>query len=359
MGKARVAINGFGRIGRLLLRYGLGNPNLEFVAINDVADLRVLAYLFKYDSAYGPFEGTVIVEDKALVINGKPIRFCSEKDPAALPWGDMKVDYAVESTGIFIDTGKPEVDPRKHLKAGARRVVVSAPAKTDEDVKTFVLGVNHREFDPAKHTVISNASCTTNCLAPVVKVVNDNWGIENGLMTTVHAMTASQKTVDSPSRISKGLDDVADNLKVRSGRAAGNIIPAKTGAAAAIALAIPAVKGKLTGMAFRVPTLTGSVVDLTVLLQRETTLEEIGKKMEEAANTPLEDGGLKGCMGFTRDPFVSSDIVGSRLGSMFDYYACLPQKGSTRFFKLVSWYDNEAGYTNRLVDMLAYMAGRE
>lgn len=353
MEKVRVAINGFGRIGRLLLRYGIDNPKIEFVAINDIADLNVLAYLFRYDTPLGRFNGTVVTENGALVVNGKPIRFLTERNPEALPWGDLKIDYVVESTGMFVDTSKPETDPRKHLAAGARRVVISAPAKTEEHVKTFVLGVNHTEFDPSIHRVISNASCTTNCLAPVVKVVNDNWGIEWGLMTTVHAVTATQKTVDSPVK-------KFDVLKVRSGRAAGhNIIPATTGAAAAIGLVIPSVRGKLTGMAFRVPMVTGSVVDLTVLTKKETTLEEIGKKMEEAANTPLEEGGLKGCLGFTRDPIVSSDVIGDTRGSLFDFNASIALKDNKRFFKLVAWYDNEAGYVNRLLDFLVYLSGRE
>lgn len=352
MAKVRIAVNGFGRIGRLVVRNGINNPNLEFVAINDVADLDVLAYMFKYDSAFGPFDGTVETEGNSLVINGKPIRFESKLDPAQLPWKELEVDFAVECTGIFINSGEAKTDPRKHMQAGARKVVISAPAKTEEHVKTMVMGVNHTEYDPALHDVISNASCTTNCLAPVVKVVYDNFGLENGLMTTVHALTASQKTVDSP----KGK---FHPMKVRSCRAAGsNIIPATTGAAAAIGLVMPHVKGKLTGMAFRVPTITGSVVDLTLLTQKDTTLDEITGKLEEAANTPLEAGGMKGVLRVTRDPLVSSDIIGERHSSIFDYHASISFDGNPRFFKLVSWYDNEFGYATRVLDLLCYIANR-
>jgi glyceraldehyde 3-phosphate dehydrogenase len=353
MAKARVAINGFGRIGRLVVRNSVNNPNFEVVAVNDLANLEVMAYMFKYDSAFGPFDGTVEVVDGNMVINGKEIRFTAERDPANLPWKKLEIDYAVECTGIFIDAGNPDKDPRKHIAAGAKRVICSAPAKTEDVVKTVVMGVNHTEYDPAVHTVVSNASCTTNCLAPVVKVVSDNFGIENGLMTTIHAVTASQPTVD----ISRG---GFDPLKVRSSRAAGiNIIPASTGAAAAIGLVMPEVRGKLTGMAFRVPTITGSAVDLTVLLQKDTNLEEISNKLEAAANLPLEDGGMKGILRFTKDPIVSTDIIGERHSSIFDYHACIAFPDNKRFFKLVSWYDNEFGYANRVVDLLGYVAGRE
>ncbi len=353
MSKARVAINGFGRIGRLVLRNSVNNPNFDVVAVNDLANLEVLAYMFKYDSAFGPFDGTVEAVDGNLVINGKTIRFTSERDPANLPWKEFEVDYVVESTGVFINTGDDNKDPRKHIAAGAKRVIISAPAKTEADVKTVVMGVNHTEYDPAIHTVVSNASCTTNCLGPVVKVISDNFGIENGLMTTVHAVTASQPTVDSP----KG---GFDPLKIRSSRAAGiNIIPASTGAAAAIGLVMPEVRGKLTGMAFRVPTITGSCVDLTVLTQKDTSLDEISAKLEAAANTPLEDGGMKGVLRFTKDPIVSTDIIGERHSSIFDYHACIAFPDNKRFFKVVSWYDNEFGYANRVVDLLGYVHSRE
>lgn len=353
MSKARVAINGFGRIGRLVVRNSMNNPNFEVVAVNDLADLDVMAYMFRYDSAFGPFDGTVEVVDGNLVINGRTIRFTAERDPANLPWQELEIDYAVECTGIFIDTGDANRDPRKHLAAGAKRVIISAPAKTEADVKTVVLGVNHTEYDPALHKIVSNASCTTNCLGPVVKVVSDNFGLENGLMTTIHAVTASQPTVD----ISRGS---FHPLKVRSSRAAGiNIIPASTGAAAAIGLVMPEVRGKLTGMAFRVPTITGSAVDLTVLTQKDTTLDEIAARLETAANTPLDQGGMKGVLRFTKDPLVSTDIIGERHSSIFDYHACISFPDNKRFFKLVSWYDNEFGYANRVVDLLGYVASKD
>jgi len=353
MKKVRVAINGFGRIGRLVLRNGIDNPDVEFVAINDIANLDILAYLFKYDSAYGPFPGTVVVEDGCLVVNGKQIRFTSVRDPRELPWKSMEVDYVVESTGLFIDTGNRSRDPRMHLTAGAKRVVCSAPAKTAEDVKTVVIGVNHREYDPARHRVLSNASCTTNCLAPVVKVVYDHFGVETGLMTTVHAVTATQKTVDAPG-------SNPNPSKIRSCRAAGiNIIPASTGAAAAIGLVMPAVAGKLTGMALRVPTITGSAVDLTLITEKDTSLAEIAAKMKEASEIPLEHGGMKGILGYTEDPIVSCDIVGDARSSIFDFHACISFPENKRFFKLLSWYDNECGYANRVVDLLCIMAACE
>jgi glyceraldehyde 3-phosphate dehydrogenase len=353
MAKIKVGINGFGRIGRLVLRYAMDNPDIEVVAVNDVADINVLAYLLQYDSAYGRFPGTVVAEGNALVVNGQPVRYTTVADPTQIPWGDMGVSYVVESTGLFTETTTEKKDPRKHMKGGARRVVVSAPAKAEADVKTVVMGVNHGEYDPARHTLLSNASCTTNCLAPVVKVLQDNWGIESGLMTTIHAATASQKAVDGPSK-------KFDPLGVRSGRTLlNNIIPASTGAAKAIALVIPAVKGKLTGMAMRVPTITGSVVDLTVQLKSDATLDLIGAKMEEAANTPMDKGGMQGILGFSKDPLVSSDIIGDRRSSLFDYNACIAFPDNKRFFKLVSWYDNECGYANRVVDLLAFMAKKE
>jgi len=353
MTKIKVGINGFGRIGRLVFRYGLENPDIEIVAVNDVADINVLAYLLQYDSAYGRFPGQVKAEGDQLFINGKAVKYTTVTDPTQIPWKDLGVSYVVESTGLFTDTSAEKKDPRKHFKGGAKRVLVSAPAKTEADVKTFVMGVNHLDYEPDKHFLISNASCTTNCLGPVVKVVQDNWGVESGLMTTIHAATASQKAVDGPSK-------KFDPLGVRSGRTIlNNIIPASTGAAKAIGLVIPAVKGKLTGMAMRVPTITGSVVDLTVLTQKDTTLDQIGAKMEEAANTPLDKGGMKGILAFSKDPLVSSDVIGDNHSSLFDFHACIAFPENKRFFKLVSWYDNECGYANRVVDMLAYMARRE
>lgn len=353
MSKVKIGINGFGRIGRLVLRYGATNPNLEFVGINDIADLEVLAYLLKYDSAYGPFEGTVDIDGNNLVVNGNKIRYTSIRTPAELPWSELGVDYAVDATGIFRDTSNEGKDPRMHLKAGAKRVVISAPAKTEADVKTFVLGVNQKEYDPAKHTVLSNASCTTNCLAPVVKVISDNFGVDSGLMTTIHAATATQATVDSPS-------GKFDPLGVRSGRSIlNNIIPASTGAAAAIGLVMPEVRGKLTGMAMRVPTMTGSAVDLTVVTQKDTSLDEISAKVKAISETPLEQGGMKGILKYSTDALVSSDIIGDTHSSIFDRHACIAFPDNKRFFKVVSWYDNECGYANRLVDLLTFMADNE
>ena len=353
MAKVKIGINGFGRIGRLVLRFGIDNPNLEFVGINDIADLEVLAYLLKFDSAYGPFGGTVDIDGNNLVVNGQKIRYTSIRTPAELPWKELGVDYAVDATGIFRDTSNEGKDPRMHLRAGARRVVVSAPAKIEADVKTIVLGVNHKEFDPAKHTVLSNASCTTNCLGPLVKVVSDSFGVESGLMTTIHAATATQATVDSPSK-------KFDPLGVRSGRSIlNNIIPASTGAAAAIGLVMPEVRGKLTGMAMRVPTMTGSAVDLTVITQKDTTFKDIAARLKAASETPLIEGGMKGILRYSEDALVSSDIIGDTHSSIFDYHACISFPDNKRFFKLVSWYDNECGYANRMVDLLTYMAGQE
>jgi len=329
----KIAINGFGRIGRLVLRSGMEDPNLEFVAINDLVPPDNLAYLFKYDSTHGRFKGTVEHDDKNIIINGKKIQCFSEKEPEKLPWKSMGVDYVVESTGRFTDSE----GAGKHLSGGAKKVVISAPAK-DKTVPTFVMGVNELKYDPSKDHIVSNASCTTNCLAPIVKVVLDNFGIEEGLMTTVHAMTATQPTVDGPSK-----------KDFRGGRgAAQNIIPSSTGAAKAVALCIPEVEGKLTGMAFRVPTPDVSVVDLTVRTTKATNLEEIKKKMKEAA-----EGSMKGVLGYTDEDVVSNDFTGSSLSSIFDAGASIQLNGN--FFKLVSWYDNEMGYSNRVLDLIRYM----
>jgi len=336
MKKARVAINGFGRIGRLALRQGIGRENLEFVAVNDLVDAPVLAYLLRYDSAMGRFPGTVELEGDHLVVNGKAIRVLGNKDLAANPWKDLEVDFVVESTGLFTDADKAA----GHLAAGAKNVLISAPAKGD--VKTLVMGVNHAEYDPAKHRIVSNASCTTNCLAPVAKVVLDNWGIESGLMTTIHAATASQKVVDSPAK-----------KAYRDGRAVfGNIIPASTGAAKAVGLVLPQTRGKLTGMAFRVPTLDVSVVDLTVLTQRPASLAQINAAMKAAA-----EGPMKGILAYTEDPVVSADFLGDPHSSIYDATACMEL--NDRFFKLVSWYDNEMGYATRVVDLIQYMMSRQ
>lgn len=333
---ARIAINGFGRIGRLALRRALQNPLLEIVAINDLVPVENLAYLLKYDSVHGRFQGSVEVVNGALVVDGKPIEVVSEKDPAALPWKRLSIDYALESTGLFTT---PEL-AGKQIAAGAKRVVISAPGKGE--IPTFVMGVNHHKYNPDKDVIVSNASCTTNCLAPLTKVLLDHFGIEEGLMTTVHAATASQPTVDGPSK-----------KDFRGGRAAGlNIIPASTGAAKAVALCIPEVKGKLTGMALRVPILDVSVVDLTVKLSRQTTYAEICSAVKKEA-----EGALNGILHYTEEEVVSSDFIGSTYSSIFDAKAGM-ELNST-FFKLIAWYDNEMGYASRLVDLIAYMTSRE
>jgi len=331
-----IAINGFGRIGRLVLRLLLEQKELNIVAINDLVPIEGLAYLFKYDTVHGSVRADVKIDGDSLVVDGAKIKILSEKDPEKLPWKDLQVDYVVESTGLF----KSPDDAGKHLTAGAKRVVISAPGKGD--IPTFVMGVNHEKYNPEKDVIVSNASCTTNCLAPITKVLLDNFGIEEGLMTTVHAATASQPTVDSPSM-----------KDFRAGRAAGqNIIPASTGAAKAVGLAIPEVKGKLTGMAFRVPVLDVSVVDLTVRLGKSTSYEEICKAMKDAA-----DGSMKGILCYCEEPVVSSDFIGSRYSSIFDKDAGIAL--NDRFYKIVAWYDNEMGYSARIVGLLSYIASRE
>lgn len=335
-----VAINGFGRIGRLALRQALTRPDLKdlinIVAVNDLVPSDNLAYLLKYDSTHGRFPGTVECRPDALVVNGKQIAIFNEKDPANLPWGKLLVDYVLESTGFFTQ----REDAEKHLKAGAKRVIISAPAKGD--VPTFVMGVNHEKYDPEKDTIISNASCTTNCLAPIVKVLLDNFGIEEGLMTTIHAMTSSQPVVDGPSK-----------KDWRGGRSASqNIIPASTGAAKAVAKCLPEVEGKITGMAMRVPTADVSVVDLTVRLRKATSYEQICQAMRDAAAGPM-----KGILYCTNEQLVSTDFIGSEYSSIFDEQAGIAL--NSRFYKLIAWYDNEMGYSHRIVDMLAYMAAQE
>ena len=329
----KIAINGFGRIGRLVLRVGLEDPNLEFVAINDLVTPDNLAYLFKYDSTHGKFKGTVEHDAENIIINGKKIRCLAEKEPEKLPWKAMGVEYVIESTGRFTD----KEGAGKHLSAGAKKVIISAPAK-DKDVPTYVLGVNESKYNPATEHIVSNASCTTNCLAPIVKVVLDNFGFAEGLMTTVHAMTATQPTVDGPSK-----------KDFRGGRgAAKNIIPSSTGAAKAVGLCIPEVAGKLTGMSFRIPTPDVSVVDLTVKTVKPTSLKEIKQKMKEAS-----EGSLKGILGYTEEAVVSCDFTSDPLSSIFDADASIELNAN--FFKLVSWYDNEMGYSNRVVDLIRYM----
>ncbi len=327
---ARIGINGFGRIGRLVFRAAVNNPKVEVVGINDLFDPDYLAYMLKYDSTHGLFKGTIELKDKDLVVNGKTIRVTAEKDPANLKWGDIKADYVVESTGLFttVDTAKP------HLAAGAKKVIISAPSN---DAPTFVMGVNHQTYKK-EMDVVSNASCTTNCLAPVAKVLHDQWGIVEGLMTTCHAVTATQKTVDGPSK-----------KDWRGGRgAAQNIIPSSTGAAKAVGKVIPELNGKLTGMALRVPVPDVSVVDLTCRLAKPAKWDEIKKAMKDAA-----DGELKGILGYTEDDVVSSDFIGDARTSIFDAKAGIAL--SDTFVKVVSWYDNEWGYSCKLVDLIVHM----
>ncbi len=333
----KVGINGFGRIGRLVFRAAQKNPNIEFVGINDLFPPESLAYLLKYDTIHGRFKGEVSADGDAIVVNGKRIPVSAERDPANLPWGKVKADYVVESTGLFTDYDSAA----KHLAAGAKRVVISAPTKTPDQVPTIVMGVNHKTLDKGAK-VVSNASCTTNCLAPVAKVLHENFGIAEGLMTTVHAVTATQPTQDGPSR-----------KDLRGGRAAGfNVIPASTGAAKAVALAMPELKGKLTGMAFRIPTADVSVVDLTVRTQKATTYADICAAMKKAS-----EGELKGILGYTDEPVVSSDFITCELSSIFDADAGIELNGN--FFKVVSWYDNEWGYSNRVGDLLVHMAKQD
>ena len=335
----KVAINGFGRIGRLVFRAGVANPNIEFVGINDLVPPDNLAYLLRHDSTHGKFDGTVEAKEDGIVVNGKFIKCVSVKAPAELPWGQLKADYCVESTGLFTDLDGAS----NHLKAGAKRVVISAPTKAkDDEVPTLVMGVNHNKFDPAKHKIVSNASCTTNCLAPVAYVIDKQFGLAEGLMSTIHAMTATQPTVDGPSK-----------KDWRGGRgAAQNIIPASTGAAKAVALALPQLKGKLTGMAFRVPTPDVSVVDLTFKTTKATSYAEIKAAMKAAA-----EGELKGFLGYTEDEVVSSDFITDPRSSIFDAGAGIELNAN--FFKVVSWYDNEWGYSNRVIDLMIHMAKKD
>lgn len=332
----RVAINGFGRIGRLVFRLLSARNDMHVVAINDIVPADNLGYLLKFDSTHGRFKGDIKVEDNALIVNGKKTLVLSEKDPERLPWRDLKVDYVVESTGLFTS---PEL-AGKHLTAGASRVLISAPAKGD--VPTFVMGVNHLKYNPDMDRILSNASCTTNCLAPITKVLLDSFGIEEGLMTTVHAVTATQPTVDGPSK-----------KDWRGGRGAGqNIIPASTGAAKAVGLCIPEVKGKLTGMALRIPVADVSVVDLTVRLSKSTTYEAICQAMKAAS-----EGSMKGILAFCDEQVVSTDFIGSTYSAIFDKDAGIAL--NDKFYKIVAWYDNEMGYAARVVDLLAYMASKE
>ena len=327
----RIGINGFGRIGRLVMRAAETRNDIEVVAINDLLDTDYIAYLLKYDSTHGLFDGEVKVDNDQLIVNGKKIRITSEKNPADLKWSEVDVDVVVESTGLFLtkDTAA------KHLEAGAKKVVMSAPSK--DDTPMFVMGVNHDSYNG--ETIVSNASCTTNCLAPLAKVLNDKFGIKDGLMTTVHATTATQKTVDGPSM-----------KDWRGGRGAGqNIIPSSTGAAKAVGKVIPALNGKLTGMAFRVPTPNVSVVDLTVNLEKPTSYDDICVAMKAAS-----EGELKGIMAYTEDAVVSNDFIGNANTSIFDATAGIALTDT--FVKLVAWYDNEWGYSNKVLDLVAHIS---
>ncbi|HEU6454082.1 MAG TPA: type I glyceraldehyde-3-phosphate dehydrogenase [Roseateles sp.] len=328
-----IGINGFGRIGRMVFRAAIANfKDVEVVAINDLLEPDYLAYMLKYDSVHGKFDGDVAVEGNTLVVNGKKIRLTAVKDPAELKWGDVGADIVVESTGLFLDKAGGE----KHLAAGAKKVIMSAPSK--DDTPMFVFGVNHAKY--AGEAIISNASCTTNCLAPLAKVLNDKWGIKRGLMTTVHATTATQKTVDGPS-----------NKDWRGGRGIlENIIPSSTGAAKAVGKVIPELNKKLTGMSFRVPTSDVSVVDLTVELLKDATYEEICAEMKAQSQ-----GALKGVLGYTEDKVVATDFRGDARTSIFDADAGIALDGT--FVKLVSWYDNEWGYSNKVLEMVRVVAG--
>ncbi|MBS1979222.1 MAG: type I glyceraldehyde-3-phosphate dehydrogenase [Bacteroidetes bacterium] len=328
----KIGINGFGRIGRLAFRAAVGRKDIEVVGINDLVDPEYMAYMLKYDSTHRKFDGSVEVKGGHLVVNGKTIRVTAEKDPANLKWGEVGADIVVESTGLFLT----KETAGKHIAAGAKKVVMSAPAK--DDTPTFVMGVNHKKLSK-EHTIVSNASCTTNCLAPVAKVLNDKFGILEGLMSTVHAVTATQKTVDAPS-----------SKDWRGGRGAyQNIIPSSTGAAKAVALVIPELKGKLTGMSFRVPVADVSVVDLTVRLAKPASYDQIKAAMKEAS-----EGELKGILGYTEDDVVSQDFLSDPRTSIFDAKAGIALNDS--FVKVVSWYDNEWGYSCKLIDLVQELA---
>ncbi len=335
MNKINIAINGFGRIGRLVFRAAVNNPNINIVGINDLIDANYMSYMLRYDTTHGRFNGEVSVDGKDLVVNGNKIRVSSERDPSKLNWGDINAEYVVESTGLFLT----EDSAKGHLSSGAKKVVISAPSK--DDTPMFVMGVNNSSYSPNMNFV-SNASCTTNCLAPMAKVLHDNFGIESGLMTTVHAATASQKIVDGPS--------IKD---WRGGRAAfSNIIPSSTGAAKAVGKVIPSLNGKLTGMAFRVPTVDVSVVDLTVNLTKETSYEEICSAMKSAS-----ENELNGVLGYTDEAVVSTDFLGDPRTSIFDSEAGIML--NSKFVKLVSWYDNEWGYSSKVVELIEFMNSKK
>ncbi|MBV5260044.1 type I glyceraldehyde-3-phosphate dehydrogenase [Synechococcus moorigangaii CMS01] len=338
MASLNLAINGFGRIGRLFFRAALHHPDLNFVCINDLISPTQIAYLLKYDSTHGRFPGTIETCEDGIYVNGQFIRCTMVKDPSLLPWDELNVDYVVESTGCFRDF----VSASKHLEAGAKRVILSAPSSEPQRIPTLVMGVNHRTYAPAYDRIVSNASCTTNCLAPIAKVIHDNFGLAEGLMTTIHAMTATQPTVDGANK--------KDN---RSGRGAGqNIIPASTGAAKAVTLVLPELAGRLTGMAMRVPTPDVSVVDLTFRTERPTSYAAICEAMRAASQ-----GELQGILGYTEDDVVSTDFTSDPHSSIFDAGAGMAL--NDHFFKVVAWYDNEWGYANRILDLLLTMAVKE
>lgn len=330
MGNIKVAINGFGRIGRLTLKAALNKSDIEIVAVNDLTDSKTLAHLLKYDSVHGKFPGTVEVDGDDLVVNGNKIKVYAEKDPGNLPWKDHDIDVVVESTGVFRSRDKIS----KHIDAGAKKVVLTVPSKSADDVDaTVVLGVNEEDIKP-EHKIYSNASCTTNCLAPFAKVLNDKFGIKRGLMNTIHSYTNDQIILDAPHK---------DLRRARAG--AMSIIPTTTGAAKAVGLVIPQLKGKLDGFAMRVPTPDGSVVDLTVELEKNATKEEVNNAVKEAAN-----GDMKGVLEFCEDPIVSTDVIGNTHSSVFD--SLMTQVIEGNFIKVLSWYDNEFGYSNRVVDLV-------
>ena len=335
MNKINIAINGFGRIGRLVFRAAINNPNINIVGINDLIDANYMSYMLRYDTTHGRFNGEVSLDGKDLIVNGKKIRVTSERDPSNLKWNEINADYIVESTGLFLT----EDSAKGHITSGAKKVIMSAPSK--DDTPMFVMGVNNSSYS-SEMDFVSNASCTTNCLAPMAKVLHDNFGIESGLMTTVHAATASQKIVDGPSM-----------KDWRGGRAAfSNIIPSSTGAAKAVGKVIPSLNGKLTGMAFRVPTVDVSVVDLTVNLSKETNYEEICSAMKNAS-----ENELKGVLGYTDEAVVSTDFLGDSRTSIFDSEAGIML--NNKFVKLVSWYDNEWGYSSKVVELIEYMESKK
>lgn len=330
----RVGINGFGRIGRIVFRAALKNPNVEIVAVNDLTDAEMLAHLLKYDTVHGRLDATVEVKENYLIVDGKEVLVKAERDPEKLGWGDLGVDVVVESTGRFTK----RADASKHLKAGAKKVIISAPAN-DEDI-TIVMGVNDDQYDPANHHVISNASCTTNCLAPAAKVLHDKFGIRRGMMTTIHSYTNDQQILDLPHK---------DYRRARA--AAENMIPTTTGAAKAVSLVLPELKGKLNGGAVRVPTPNVSLVDLVVELEKDTTVEELNQAFKDAA-----EGPLKGILEYSEEPLVSTDHNGNPHSSIIDALSTMTMEGNMA--KIVSWYDNESGYSHRVIDLIDYMASK-